>query len=205
MRRAGSAGLGLSSSACVAARGERVQGRALLEGTRKRIGHEWARFGHHAPGTKPLARRRACGRRRAARVASGQGRYPDSEEAAEGLWRFAEASRNREEEAARYYLRFAERFPKDARADDALLLAGRLYSDIGKNAEAIHAYGGSSRRTPAAGYGPMRPTCAGTCASGAATRKARRPTMSAQLRGIWVTITCTGRYSGCTRWGTTIR
>lgn len=67
--------------------------------------------------------------------------YPDSEEAAEALWRFAEASRSREEEAARYYSWLADRFPKDARADDALLLAGKLYSDIGRNAEAIASYG----------------------------------------------------------------
>lgn len=67
--------------------------------------------------------------------------YPGSEEAAEALWRFAGMSRAREEESASYYLKFTARFPKDPRADEALLMAGRLYSDTGKNAKAIAAYG----------------------------------------------------------------
>lgn len=122
------------------ARGERVQGRALLEGIAEtHPDTEWARLAimHRARSLLASGERAAAD----ALLESLLAAYPDSEEAAEGLWRFAEASRNREEEAARYYLRFAERFPKDARADDALLLAGRLYSDIGKNAEAIHAFG----------------------------------------------------------------
>lgn len=67
--------------------------------------------------------------------------YPGSDEAAEALWRFAEMSRAREEESAQYYLRFVELFPKEPRAGEALLMAGRLYSDTGKNAKAIAVFG----------------------------------------------------------------
>ena len=114
------------------------KGRALLE--RITAAHpqtEWARLSliHHARSLLAGGQHEQAGILLETLLTG----YPDSEEAAEALWRFAELSRGRDETAAQYYLRFAGMFSSDARADDALLLAGRLYSDTGRNTEAIAA------------------------------------------------------------------
>ncbi|HQH67129.1 MAG TPA: transglycosylase SLT domain-containing protein [Candidatus Hydrogenedentes bacterium] len=119
---------------------EAEQGRALLQ--RIAAAHpqtEWARLSlmHHARSLLAGGQHEKAGPLLETLLTG----YPGSEEAAETVWRFAELSSGREETAARYYLRFASLFPDDARADDALLLAGRLYSDTGRNTEAIAAFG----------------------------------------------------------------
>ncbi|MFO7973438.1 MAG: transglycosylase SLT domain-containing protein [Candidatus Hydrogenedentota bacterium] len=123
------------------------EGRAVLEAiAAAQPNTKWARLAlMHLARNLYAGGKRAEGKALLKRLLS---RYPDSEEAAEALWRFAAMSRSREEEAARYYLGFADLFPKESRADRALLMAGRLYSDSGKNAEAIAAYGRLLERYP---------------------------------------------------------
>ena len=117
-----------------------TQGRARLE----RIAAEWPDTEWARWSLSHLARSLFLGGRREEANAVLERlleAYPGSEEAAEALWRFAEASESRVDEACAYYLRFATLFPEDSRADNGLLKAGHLYSDHGKNAEAIAAYG----------------------------------------------------------------
>ncbi len=119
---------------------EAERGRSLLERiVTAHVGTEWARLAqmHHARSFLAGGQHDRAEALLEALLTS----HPQSEEAAEGLWRFAEMSRDRGEVAARYYLRFAGLFPNDGRADNALLLASRLYSDADRNAEALDAYG----------------------------------------------------------------
>jgi len=119
---------------------EAERGRLLLEGiVATHPDTEWARLAqmHHARSFLAGGQRDRAEALLEALLAS----HPQSEEAAEGLWRFAEMSRDRGDAAARYYLRFAGLFPNDGRADNALLLASRFYTDAGRNAEALAAYG----------------------------------------------------------------